>query len=682
MAGCSHDESLNLTVLPVMEVDEDRDDGWGVFDCEIFDRKVAYMVDLLKSGHKFQKGEWGGGDASEPVYVHDPVVTEVKRKIRKLTHKEEAGALMKQRRLSRYFSRKGDGGGDKYEALLVVVERNKKELGRLNKVVEKQGSMLRKYKGKTIGKFSSSKLGGLGRRKKSAVSVEPGALFGGSDPDGTDNSMEELGAVKGGETRTQTVAEHGLKEGDGVPLLYTKKGDETDKAHVVLYGSGSNTFYVTEEEVSRKTGGGGLLLAMLTRCLMLSRRVMRDFGDLNRLVGVITRGVTVTVAEKEVGKGTEAGAATKDTDGQSMEAEGNAMELGDLMEGPNEKSGEASKMEKAKGGNGGKDVLDGSVKENLNVAAIDVKEAKGDGEKGALGDGLVAEKVVEIFSIAEQGVASEGEGCDSDGNGDKQVMELSDSSSCQRSEKYKPVEREADLAALLLAKEPFTMEKLVPTVEDTDFRFFENVLVGDPKVLHLNAGKDDLDNQFFLDLAASQKWIFECVGKLILYMWTHHIEALVEYVANKHEEILKERRSIFLPPWFVAHLQGKASAFNAARGNRGRVLGDGRLSGFLTKEGRKWGAEIDTLYAPMIWDGNHWVGLCISLRDWRVLVLDPNPRLKDMAAVWGLLEVVSKMLPYLVDKVCPPPEDGAYSLEPFTVERMGGAYENCRSGDC
>ena len=44
--------------------------------------------------------------------------------------------------------------------------------------------------------------------------------------------------------------------------------------------------------------------------------VSQDFGDLNRLVGVITRGMTVTVAEKEVGKGTEAGADTKDTDAQ------------------------------------------------------------------------------------------------------------------------------------------------------------------------------------------------------------------------------------------------------------------------------------------------------------------------------------------------------------------------------
>nr|VDD37075.1 unnamed protein product [Brassica oleracea] len=254
------EHSPKLTVLPMMEVDEDRDDGWGVFDCEIFDRKVAYMMNLLKSGHKFQKGEWGGGDASEPLYVHDPVVTEVKRKIRKLTHKEEAGALMKQRRLSRYFCRKGEGEGDKYEALLGVVEGIKKELGRLNKVVEKQGRMLRKYKGKTIGRFSSSKLGGVRRRKKSVVSVEPGALFGGSDTDGTDNSMEELGAGKRGETRTQTVAEYGLKEGDGVPLLYTKKGD-------ALYGSGSNTFYVTEEQVGSKTGG--LLLAMLTRPAVL-----------------------------------------------------------------------------------------------------------------------------------------------------------------------------------------------------------------------------------------------------------------------------------------------------------------------------------------------------------------------------------------------------------------------------
>ncbi|CAN6994473.1 unnamed protein product [Brassica oleracea var. botrytis] len=319
-------------------------------------------------------------------------------------------------------------------------------------------------------------------------------------------------------------------------------------------------------------------------------------------------------------------------------------------------------------------------------AVEDVTEAKDENKKEPNKDSLVLEEdglncanAEEDDTLAVQPVRDgqrngvEGEGVDVDGSGDEQVMELSDSSPCQRSEKHKPVEREAELASLLLAKEPFTMDKIVPTAEDTDYRFFENVLIGNPKVLHLNAGKFDLENQFFIELATSQEWVSTKI---------FHIEALVEYIAARHDDTLKERRCLFLPPWFVAHLQGKTRAFNAAKVNRGRVLGDGRLSGFLTKEGWKWGVDVDTLYAPMIWDENHWVGLCISLTDWRVLVLDPIPRLKNMEEVRGVLESVSKMIPFLVEKVCPVPETGPYGLEPFTVERMGGAYENRRSGDC
>ncbi|KAG2310810.1 hypothetical protein Bca52824_022367 [Brassica carinata] len=33
---------------PMMERGEDKEDGWGEFDCEIFDRKAAYMVELIK----------------------------------------------------------------------------------------------------------------------------------------------------------------------------------------------------------------------------------------------------------------------------------------------------------------------------------------------------------------------------------------------------------------------------------------------------------------------------------------------------------------------------------------------------------------------------------------------------------------------------------------------------------
>ncbi|KAG2282410.1 hypothetical protein Bca52824_053630 [Brassica carinata] len=433
-----------------------------------------------------------------------------------------------------------------------------------------------------------------------------------------------------------------LKEGDEVPLLYTQKGDETEQAHVVQFGTGSNTFYVTEEEVGSKTGG------CCWQCLPVSYVEQGsdvgsdigapgefvdcgtevDFGDLNRLVGVITREVAGEGAEKEGRKATGGGEHTKDIDGLVSKTpctHGLSWEICTLrckLIG----GGEALTCDEAIGGVRGKPKTDSSAVEEGDVnrpPGAGVKEAKDGGMKGPIVDGLVAGKdglnchnadedatpagqaVVEAGRVGER-CGAEGEGTDTDGSGDEQVMELSDSSPCQRSEKQKPLEREAELAALLL---------------------------------HLNDGKFDLDNQFFIELAISQEWVS-----------TKHMEALVEYVANRHEDRLKERRCIFLPPWFVAHLQGKARAFNAAKVNRGRVLGDGRLSGFLTKEGGKWGVDVETLYAPMIWDGNHWVGLCISLTDWRVLVLDPNRRLKDMAVVRGLLEAVPKMLPYLVEK--------------------------------
>ncbi|KAG2282409.1 hypothetical protein Bca52824_053629 [Brassica carinata] len=51
-----------LTVLPTVEVGEDRDDGWGVFDCEILERKVMHGGPL-ESGAQVREEEWGGGDA-------------------------------------------------------------------------------------------------------------------------------------------------------------------------------------------------------------------------------------------------------------------------------------------------------------------------------------------------------------------------------------------------------------------------------------------------------------------------------------------------------------------------------------------------------------------------------------------------------------------------------------------
>lgn len=62
------------------------------------------------------------------------------------------------------------------------------------------------------------------------------------------------------------------------------------------------------------------------------------------------------------------------------------------------------------------------------------------------------------------------------------VTDLSDSSTCPRSEKHKALEAEANLASLLLAKEPFSLDKIVPEGEDVDYGYFEKVMVSNPKV--------------------------------------------------------------------------------------------------------------------------------------------------------------------------------------------------------
>ncbi|KAF8117709.1 hypothetical protein N665_0008s0063 [Sinapis alba] len=533
---------IMLKVQPMAERGADEDEGWGEFDCEINDRKVAYVIELLNNGHVFRKEEWGGGDAAEPKYEHDSSGRTGKRKGRGFQSKEAEGPALKQRRLSRYFTRVGSGGEDRLGAVEAKIENLMELVAKLKRIVVKQGRQLRRRKVAGSGRHSSRE-------------TEPKKLFSDSEGESTDNKTDGGDDVVGGDTSLgddpseAIMMDKGLgkmKESDVVPLEGAKKGDPREEGNQVYYGCGSNTFFVSEDE---------------------------DFGELNKLVGVITR-----AAEAQEDKVASAG-----DDTSSEESE-------------NEKDDDENK-----------------------------------------------------------------------------VLDVSDSSPCRTTEKHKPVEKEEELAALLLAKEAFSLANLVPAAEDSDYQFFESVLIANPKVLHLNAGKYDLDNQFFLDLATPEKW----VSTKVL-----HMEALVDYVGGRHEVALKARRCLFLPPWFAGHLQGKTRAFNAAKCNKGRVLCDGRLSGFLTKEGKKWGEDVDTLYSPMIWGGNHWVGLCISLTDWRVLVLDPNPALREMSEVWELMETVSKMLPYLVEKVCTPPKDKAYNLEAFAIERMGGAYENKRSGDC
>ncbi|KAF8111921.1 hypothetical protein N665_0071s0060 [Sinapis alba] len=237
------------------------------------------------------------------------------------------------------------------------------------------------------------------------------------------------------------------------------------------------------------------------------------------------------------------------------------------------------------------------------------------------------------------------------------VLDVSDSP-ITTAERHRPVEQEEELAAVLLTKDQFQIPDIVPFYEDYDFPFFERVLKANINVMHYDAGGYDLDNMFFVELAKKQHWISST-----------HMAVLMEYIERMHYFEVQQ------------NMGRKARAFKAAK-LKTRVAGEASITKYLTKEGKRWGVDVDILYAPMIWEGYHWVGLCISLVDWSILVMDPNPHLKSMEQVVALMEPVATMLPYIAKKVCPAAAVGEHQLVPFHVERLEGVYVNRRSGDC
>lgn len=170
------------------------------------------------------------------------------------------------------------------------------------------------------------------------------------------------------------------------------------------------------------------------------------------------------------------------------------------------------------------------------------------------------------------------------------------------------------------------------------------------------------------------------VNNNVTFEW-QHMEVLMEYVGERHAELFKGRRVMFVAPWFMAHLSGKADTFDTSK-YKGRVFSDRKLAGYLTRKGQKLGVDVDQVYAPMLWGRNHWVGLRISITDWNVLVYDSDRSLREFDVAMGLMTPIAKMLPYVVRKVCGADYLKGHGLEPFSVSLMADGYQNTRSGDC
>ncbi|KAF8092683.1 hypothetical protein N665_0405s0009 [Sinapis alba] len=659
-ADHSPELSSSLTMKPILDSNVEHEERWGVWDKEKYDKKVEYMLRLVSEGHMFSKADWGG-DAADPLYVNS--VESRKKKELRVGGGGECEPVMKQRRMSEYFKRGAVIDGGKQSNLEKQVEELVKEVVMLKAANVKQGKHLSKL--------------------RKAVKKLIGNAMGKKDDD--DDAEEDALLVR-------------LREGKGVPPEWVEGGTTCTGEKVFYQGATEQTFFVMEDEVGDGSGsnddggehvedldgdeldldgrdggeegnaGEGINGQESVRLDALVGIVLADLGEDLRSPALEEKEVVVDVANKKK-EGMEEhsglyGGQVKDVDkeaGSVEEGENKQFELGASSGGGKEEVVDrvtaAARVDDKLNEQVGASVHDTTEKQNKQIGSnVDEEEKVAEAsvtasarvydnlneqigsdvdeeEKVAEGDGVggraeVSESEEVSLPAGEEEAVGSGEELTDE---EMSVLDVSDSPVTQ-SERHMPVAQEEELATVLLSRDQYTVSDIVPFYEDCDFPFFEKVLQDNAAVVHLNAGGYNLDNQFFLDLATPSKWVSST-----------HIE-------QRHAPTLHHNRAMFMSPWFTAHVQGKARSFKAAK-CKARVAGDVKITKYLTRDGQRWGADVDTL-------------------------------LKTMDQVAELMEPLATMLPYIVKKVCPDAAVGEAEVVPFLVDRMVGLYVNERSGDC
>ncbi|CAF1853997.1 unnamed protein product [Brassica napus] len=242
-----------------------------------------------------------------------------------------------------------------------------------------------------------------------------------------------------------------LKEGDGVPLEWVD-GGATAKSGCVLYRvTTSKTFFVSEDEGCIDGGTSGKMAVGEAKD-GVNVAEDGDETESKESDGVIVKEHVGPSGDGGMGDCITKVAQVSCTYGQSvvvylLEEEHNA------------------KRSEGVSGQRYESYPEGGKKVSTPVSSVG---QNGDEIKG-LG------KVDGVEDVADVGAVKA-----SDGN--EMITCSSDSSPCPRSEKHEPAEAEANLASLLLAKKPFSIDQIVHAVEDIDFGYFEKVLLANPKV--------------------------------------------------------------------------------------------------------------------------------------------------------------------------------------------------------
>ncbi|CAN7042154.1 unnamed protein product [Brassica oleracea var. botrytis] len=130
---------------------------------------------------------------------------------------------------------------------------------------------------------------------------------------------------------------------------------------------------------------------------------------------------------------------------------------------------------------------------------------------------------------------------------------------------------------------------------------------------------------------------------------------------------LQKERMVILDQYFIKTIQSNRSAFSADNDKLQFEWGK-NVAQYVTGKSKEQkmklglGRDVDTVYTPMNWGGDHWVGLCIKLTEGDVTVFDSYVPHTEIEVLEG--------------HMC------SEGLRIYSWSRAEGIYHSKRGGDC
>ncbi|CAH2060386.1 unnamed protein product [Thlaspi arvense] len=641
-----------LIVQPMIEVGEKgepAEEGWGKWDDEVRDRRVKYLKRKLKEGHVFGKGEWWGGNDTEPLIVVKEAIPKGEHikhvhDRRRVKRSKPAASKLGVRDMPSTSKASSSGGSRRQESVSTenqlewLMAEMKERCEDIKKLQQQQDEMMRILKGR----------GAVDTRQRSSQ------LRKRQNHRRREQSRKKNKTNDGDGNMASLSFEVSLKEGSQLPRDWMEEPNPSpEKVEDRSHESGEMDGLLSP--VGKKEGA-------LKRKRSISpsgdEREEKEELKMDDEIEVGRRGSAVGEESKAIG--------SRDEALQTFDGEAAANMISDKV--PPAEIGEAKIAADTKS----KHAFADQFLASSPVQTVDVESRSSSGKQSTPGTQRAASVLTSPPRVDEKspGTVQPMDMSSLPGRAGTNVdtVCISDCSAVSESTRRKPTEVERELALTLLANQSRAPFSVLPTLDVDIWKQFERTLGSCGSVKHLT--RMGINNNFLLDLAKSMNWVN-----------TKHIELLMSVLGEKHAELLEKERACIAAPWLMDTIDIKHRSWKSAR-NKKTYRWDDRLRHFMAAPGKTWIADVDTVYVPMIWLSKHWEGLVIDLKMQWVHILDPDPSWKDDKHVDKIMGPVLEFLPHIIRNLCPSHPSQPAVPAPFTWHRARDVYVNKRSGDC